>query len=305
MRKRFVLMAVLVVAVGSVEAGEAGKDATAADLMCCWTRDDDTPNDMMRFEPTRVVNLTIEGIEVYPASYAVGHFTLTVSGQTMKVRAKMIDGKLRVIDANGKETLYKKFDDVANKLDISPMPLGDATKIVDPSRIAEIKQDLSKRVIEDQAVRTQPARQADMSKVDKDNTGALRALVQEIGWIDAGRFGRDTSSHAFLIVQHSGDLRLMQAALPLIEKDMKQGIGSPQDYALLYDRLKLRLGEKQRYGSQVGADGEGNPVVLPLENRAKVEQFRQEIGLFPLAQYLAIMEKLQGKKIRFADDEKP
>lgn len=198
------------------------------------------------------------------------------------------------------------LDIVSEKPDLSPLPLGDSTKEIAPQRVAEIKRDLERRVVEDQAVRRQAARRADMSRIDRENTAALRTLVQEIGWIDAERFGREAAGHAFLIVQHSGDLRLMQAALPLIEKDMKRGIGDPQEYALLYDRLQLMQGKPQRYGSQVAVGPLGNPVVLPLEDRSKVEQFRQEIGLFPLANYLEMIEKrLPGSKVRFADDEKP
>ena len=140
-----------------------------------------------------------------------------------------------------------------------------------------------------------------MASVDAENTKYLRTLVQDLGWIDAKRFGRRTATDAFLIVQHSGDLRLMQGALPEIEKDMKAGIGDPQDYALLYDRLKLNLGERQRYGSQIGQNAKGESVVLPLEDKAKVEEFRKAIGLFPLSQYLEIWKQQTGKAVKFSD----
>jgi len=41
--------------------------------------------------------------------------------------------------------------------------------------------------------------------------------------------------------------------------------------------------------------------VLPLEDKAKVEEFRKAIGLFPLSQYLQIMEQQTGKKVKFSD----
>lgn len=213
------------------------------------------------------------------------------------------DGTSRLTAASGAEPLAETREADADEPDLSPLPLGDATKGISPQRIEEIKRDLARRVVEDQAVRTDKGRRTDMSKVDEENAAALRTLVQEIGWIDAERFGREAAAHAFLIVQHSGDLRLMQAALPLIEKEMKQGIGNPQEYAMLYDRLQLMLGKKQRYGSQVGVGPLGNAVVLPLEDRSKVEQFRKEIGLFSLAMYLEMIEKVQGSKVRFADEE--
>jgi hypothetical protein len=71
-------------------------------------------------------------------------------------------------------------------------------------------------------------------------------------------------------------------------------------YAILYDRLQLNLGCKQRYGRQVAKDSEGQPMVLPLEDASKVEQFRKEIGLPPLAEYLKLASEglFSGKAIR-------
>ena len=76
-----------------------------------------------------------------------------------------------------------------------------------------------------------------------------------------------------------------------------------QNFALLYDRLQLNLGENQRYGSQVGRDEKGEMVVLPLEDRAKVDQFRRELGMGPLAQYLAFFTRMNGgKELKFLEE---
>ena len=62
------------------------------------------------------------------------------------------------------------------------------------------------------------------------------------------------------------------------------------------------LGEKQRYGSQIGSNDDGQLVLLPLADRQRVEALRREIGLFPLTVYLKFFEK-QGKQVKFQDDE--
>jgi len=91
----------------------------------------------------------------------------------------------------------------------------------------------------------------------------------------------------------------MQAALPAIEKDVKAGkLRNASAYALLYDRLALRLGGKQRYGTQTGEDDYGERIVRPLENPAKVEEFRKELGLIPLSEYLSFWEKRFGQKVK-------
>jgi hypothetical protein len=132
-------------------------------------------------------------------------------------------------------------------------------------------------------VRTDPGKRDEMAKVDADNTESLVKLVQEVGWIDVERFRAPTANHAFLIVQHSMHVPLMLAALPLIEKDVMAKRLAAQPYALLYDRLQIMLGEKQRYGTQIGSNDQGALVVLPLTDRKRVEELRKEIGLFPLA----------------------
>ncbi len=269
------------------------------DLLGCWQRSDEKPEQMMRFEEKRWINVGSDYCQIMPLVYEKGKVFLTPQGQRQELELTLKGGVLTVKDKDHSET-YKKLSTVPPELDYSPLKLG-APKTLPDAKVKEIQQELAKRIVEDQAVRTKADRQQDMSTVDADNTKFLRTLILDLGWIDVKRFSKATATNAFLIVQHSGDLRLMQAALPEIEKDMKAGIGDPQDYALLYDRLKLRLGERQRYGSQIGQNDKGEPVVLPLEDKAKVEEFRKAIGLFPLSQYLEIMKQQTGKAGKFSD----
>jgi len=269
------------------------------ELLGCWQRTDEKPEEMMRFEEKRFINVGKDYSQIMPVLYEKGKVILLPSGQRQELELSLKGGVLTVKAKDHTET-YKKMSSVPAELDFSPLKLGSPKPLPEP-KVKEIQDELAKRIVEDQAVRSNPDRHDDMAGVDADNTKYLRALVVEQGWIDAKRFGRRTATNAFLIVQHSGDLRLMQGALPEIEKDMKAGIGDPQDYALLYDRLKLNLGERQRYGSQIGQNEKGEAILLPLEDKAKVEEFRKAIGLFPLSQYLAIWKQQTGKDVKFSD----
>ena len=269
------------------------------DLLGCWQRSDESPDQMMRFEEKRFINVGKDYRQIMPALYEKGKVILAPAEGKHELQLTLKAGVLTVKNGDNKTETYKKLSTVPAELDFSPLKLG-TPKTLPEAKLKEIRDELAKRIVEDQAVRTNADRRGDMAAVDADNTKYLRALVTDLGWIDAKRFGKQTATNAFLIVQHSGDLRLMQAALPEIEKDMKAGAGDPQDYALLYDRLKLNLGERQRYGSQIGQDKDGNSVVLPLEDKAKVEEFRKAIGLFPLSEYLKFFEQ-QGRKVKFSD----
>jgi hypothetical protein len=188
------------------------------------------------------------------------------------------------------------------KKDPEPLAFG-KPETVPAERVKLIKAELAKRLQTDQGVRTGTIDVAKMHSVDAENTAWLKSQVTELGWIDCRRFGVEASNSAFLIVQHSEDLPLMIAALPEIEKDAKAKLVDAQGYTLLYDRTELYLGRKQRYGTQISIE-DGRLVVLPLQDRAKVEEFRKEVGLFPLATYLEMVKKQVGNKpVVYADDE--
>jgi hypothetical protein len=119
-----------------------------------------------------------------------------------------------------------------------------------------------------------------------DNTRYLRELVSEVGWIDGGRFGYPTSNSAFLLVQHSYDLPLMMAVLPKLWADVQADKVEGGMYGLLYDRLQLALGEKQRFGSQVFTDSAGELVLFPVEDPSRLDDLRASLRMEPVSDYV-------------------
>ena len=68
---------------------------------------------------------------------------------------------------------------------------------------------------------------------------------------------------------------------------VKEGNAKASDLAYLEDRVLLRQGKKQIYGSQIYYDGEtGAFFVQPLEDPDHVDARRASVGLEPLADYL-------------------
>lgn len=68
--------------------------------------------------------------------------------------------------------------------------------------------------------------------------------------------------------------------------------------ALLLDRIRIRKGQKQLYGSQVHVDSDGKPDGFePIEDEPNVNKRRAEVGLPPLetyAQHWGFEYKLPG-----------
>jgi len=250
----------------------------------------------------------------------------SVTYQPGKVLAKMMGTKLPfAVEVHGQELtlralsgpfaqampgpmVFRKLPKTPPELEVKPLELGKPENLMKahPEKndlekaILDIGKELDRRLQIDQAVRTDPQRQAEMPKVDAENTTYLLGLVKDYGWVDVQHFGAPASNAAFLLVQHSGNLSLMATALPLIKEDVLAKRLDGQPYALLYDRLKLFTGEKQRYGTQIGTNEKGEMVVNALENRSKVDEFRKELGLPPLSAYLEHFQS-QGK-IVFEDD---
>ena len=265
----------------------------ASPVLGCWENDEDA-EDRILLEPHKLTHRQGEEMEFVEARYQPGKIVLDFGKSTCDFQLK--DGKLLIIEHS-----YHRLDKTPPEMRLQPLPLGKKQDLP-AEKVKAVQEELARRQQTDQEVRTDPEKQGDMGTVDGENTARLVELVQEVGWIDVSRFGKEASTAAFLIVQHSGNRPLMAAALPEIEKDLKAGIGDPQDFALLYDRLKLYLGERQRYGSQIGPGKDGSPMVLPLEDRKRVEEFRKAIGLFPLATYLQIYARQSGKPVGFSDD---
>ncbi len=68
---------------------------------------------------------------------------------------------------------------------------------------------------------------------------------------------------------------------------VKNGKAFPANLAYLEDRVAVRQGKKQIYGSQIGGDPETQICyVLPLEDPDNVDKRRAEAGLPPLAEYV-------------------
>ena len=163
-----------------------------------------------------------------------------------------------------------------------PVPLSDAASGL-------IVEELRERAIADESARATASTDDDFREVldiDADNTQWLREQVSEVGWIDVDRFGSQAADDALLLVQHSDDLALMQAVLPDVEEDARAGLILPDTFAQLFDRTQLIAGGEQRYGSQLNTTVEGSLVLAPIESLDQVDEFRTELGLVPLAEYL-------------------
>lgn len=143
-----------------------------------------------------------------------------------------------------------------------------------------------------------PALRQELARIDRGHAARMWQIINQYGWPTRTEVGHEGASAAWLIVQHADhDVKLQKKALALMEPLVKKGEADGSDFALLFDRVRVNSGQKQRYGTQMH-EVNGMYEMKPLENPKKVDQWRKEVGLPPLEDYFKLIEVMYGKKVR-------
>lgn len=239
------------------------------------------------FEEGRAGELR-SGVPRFHRVHAMDDGDLVLESWGREQRLELEPGEDTLAVVRGDRTLlYQRAAELPEALALEPYELPEDVQ-VEPFLLETIQLDLRERRARDQAVRAGGRLDARAVEVDRENTAYMMELVREFGWIDAERFGKEAADAAFLLVQHTADLRLMRTALPHVEADVRAGRVDGQNFALMHDRLMLNLGYLQRYGSQIAVTADGRQVLMPLEDPERVDELRAELGMGPLAEYLAL-----------------
>lgn len=122
-------------------------------------------------------------------------------------------------------------------------------------------------------------------KIDKISTDKLKYVIKENGWPTISMVGEEGSRCAWLIVQHSPDLKFQEYCLSLMESLPENEIAK-KHIAYLKDRILVQKKGKQIYGTQMKKNKRGKLEPLPIKNMKKVDKLRNEIGLDSLEDYL-------------------
>jgi hypothetical protein len=131
------------------------------------------------------------------------------------------------------------------------------------------------------------------SKLDKQNTADLKVLLKTHSWFTVSEWGKAADNNAWLLVQHADhDPDFQKEVLARLERLYPSGETQPRNYAYLYDRIAASWHDPnkrqlQRYGTQGTCVGPGKWEPLPIEDPDKVDVRRAQVGLPPLADYIA------------------
>lgn len=128
-----------------------------------------------------------------------------------------------------------------------------------------------------------------MGKKDSINLIKVMKILDERGWIGKNVVGAQANQTLFLVIQHS-HLKYQQKYLPMMREAVKEGNANPGNLAYLEDRVALREGRPQIYGSQSARNKTTNKwYISPMIDPDNVNKRRAEVGLGTMAEYAAKM----------------
>ena len=123
--------------------------------------------------------------------------------------------------------------------------------------------------------------------IHKSNQKELEEIVAAKGWPKISDVGCEAAMGAYLVAMHSRD-GSQKKYLPFIKQRCEENELSWQRYANIYDRCLFNDNKPQKYGTHTRYNAMTNSEELyPLEDAKKVDEWRKELGLEPLAVYLA------------------
>jgi hypothetical protein len=160
-----------------------------------------------------------------------------------------------------------------------------------------LRDELLAMMAEDQAVRTGIAPPGDdrtpdelfaaWDAVDAANARRMEEILEEHGWPGWSLVGEEAATAAWVLIQHA-DLRLplQELGLAYLQGAVDAGDASPGDLAYLIDRVRVAKGQPQLYGTQLGADANGDLAPrTPIEDPENVDERRAAMGLGTLEEY--------------------
>ncbi len=128
-------------------------------------------------------------------------------------------------------------------------------------------------------------------EIDRRNTESMKRIVEQIGWPTVSKVGKETSTSAWLLVQHADhDPEFQQQCLTLMQQE-PEGEVSLRDIAYLEDRVRVNTNRGQMYGTQFHETRDDSGKVVryepqPIEDPEHLNERRVRMGLEPHEEYI-------------------
>ncbi len=146
-----------------------------------------------------------------------------------------------------------------------------------------VKAELKAIFERDQKTRKGTDSVAFINYIDSCNQAQVTALIDKYGWLGKSAIG-NYNQVLFVVIQHA-DLTTQEKYFPLLQESVNNGESSKSDAAMLQDRILMRKGIKQIYGSQVVFNKTGGQEFYPIDDEKNVNLRRASVGMQPIEEY--------------------
>ncbi len=147
-----------------------------------------------------------------------------------------------------------------------------------------IKKQLESIYERDQKTRSKGDSTQYIQYIDSCNLAQVEILIEKYGWMGKSVIGPRGNYTIWLVIQHA-ELDVQEKYLPFMKASVEKGESTPSHLALLEDRILMRNGQKQIYGSQVVYNDKGQPEFYPIIDEKNVNSRRLAVGLEPIEEY--------------------
>lgn len=130
-----------------------------------------------------------------------------------------------------------------------------------------------------------------MEKQDEENQQVIKSIFEQCGWPES--LSAEAHGTIFLVLQHAPD-ELMRQYYPQVSLYAEKGLLEPNDQATMFDRLQMRAGKYQRFGTQTFQDDQNRNLVWPIEDVEALQERRDSVGLPSMEAYLKFAKDSTG-----------
>ncbi len=126
-----------------------------------------------------------------------------------------------------------------------------------------------------------------ISKQDSINQIEVVNILDKHGWVGTDLVGKNGNKALWLVIQHA-PIKIQEKYLPSLKKSVRHGLTPGHYLALLEDRILMKNGKPQTYGSQIITNqNTGKKEVYKIKDPVNVNKRRKEVGLESIESYLS------------------
>jgi hypothetical protein len=128
------------------------------------------------------------------------------------------------------------------------------------------------------------------------NKSSVEKMFNQYGFLGFDTVGEPASTAFWLLVQHSDAFpEFQKRILKAMDSQVAKKNANPTHYALLFDRVQVNAGLKQKFGTQVSyavqSTGKAYPKIGLIDS-LQVDLYRKQYQLEPLKEYLNQMTRM-------------